>query len=46
MSIRCSELGISAAIGVGSISFNEIVSSNKVYLDPIAKKISLVKWEF
>ena len=43
MSIRCSELGISAAIGVGSISFNEIVSSNKVYLDPVAKKISLVK---
>ena len=43
MSIRCSELNISAAIGVGSVSFNDIVNSKKVYLDPIAKKISLIK---
>ena len=43
MSIRCSELNISAAIGVGSISFNEIISSKKGFLDPLAKKISLIK---
>ncbi len=43
MSIRCSELNISAAIGVGSINFNDIVNSKKVYLDPIAKKINLLK---
>ena len=41
MSIRCSELNISAAIGVGSIAFNNIIKSNKVYLDPITKKIDL-----
>ncbi len=43
MSIRCSELNIPAAIGVGSINFSDIVNSKKVYLDPIAKKISLFK---
>ncbi len=43
MSIRCSELNIPAAIGIGSISFDDIVSSKKAYLDPIAKKISSVK---
>ena len=43
MSIRCSELNISAAIGVGSISFNDIVNSKKIYLDPEAKKISVIK---
>ena len=40
MSIRCSELNIPSAIGVGSISFNNIIKSNKAYLDPIAKKVS------
>tara|TARA_B100001057_G_scaffold500860_1_gene618340 strand:- start:4876 stop:7182 length:2307 start_codon:yes stop_codon:yes gene_type:complete len=43
MSIRCSELNIPAAIGVGSISFNTVVNSKKVYLDPIAKKISFLE---
>lgn len=43
MSIRCSELNISAAIGVGSVTFNDIINSKKIYLDPIAKKISLIK---
>jgi hypothetical protein len=43
MSIRCSELNIPAAIGAGSINFNNIVNSKKVYLDPIAKKISVLK---
>ncbi|MDC0402614.1 PEP-utilizing enzyme [Candidatus Pelagibacter sp.] len=43
MSIRCSELNIPAAIGVGSIKFNEVVKANKAYLDPISKKISTFK---
>ena len=42
MSIRCSELSIPAAIGVGSINFNKIIKSKKVNLDPIAKKISIL----
>lgn len=42
MSIRCSELNIPAAIGVGSINFNKIIKSKKVNLDPIAKKISIL----
>ncbi len=42
MSIRCSELNIPAAIGVGSINFNKIINSKKVNLDPIAKKISIL----
>ena len=42
MSIRCSELNIPAAIGVGSISFNKIIKSKKVNLDPIAKKINIL----
>ena len=40
MSIRCSELNIPAAIGVGSINFNEIIKSKKVNLDPLSKKIT------
>jgi hypothetical protein len=40
MSIRCSELNISAAIGVGSIIFNNIIKSKKIYLDPVNKKIN------
>ena len=39
MSIRCSELNIPAAIGVGTISFEKIIQSRKVNLDPIAKKL-------
>ena len=42
MSIRCSELNIPAAIGIGSITFNDIINSKKAYLDPIAKKIGSV----
>jgi hypothetical protein len=40
MSIRCSELNISAAIGVGSAIFNNVIKSKKIYLDPITKKIN------
>ena len=43
MSIRCSELNIPAAIGVGSLSFNNIICAKKVYLDPIGKIINLIK---
>ena len=43
MSIRCAELNIPAAIGAGSINFNNIINSKKIYLDPIAKKISVLK---
>ncbi len=42
MSIRCSELNIPAAIGVGSINFNNVINSKKVNLDPISKKISIL----
>jgi hypothetical protein len=42
MSIRCSELNITAAIGVGSITFNNIIKSKKVNLDPVGKKISIL----
>ena len=42
MSIRCSELNITAAIGVGSIMFNNIIKSKKVNLDPVGKKISIL----
>ena len=42
MSIRCSELNIPAAIGVGSIIFNNIIKSKKVNLDPIGKKITIL----
>lgn len=42
MSIRCSELNIPAAIGVGSITFNNLIKSKKVNLDPIGKKISIL----
>ena len=41
MSFRCSELNIPAAIGVGSIIFNNIIKS-KVNLDPIEKKITIL----
>ena len=43
MSIRCSELNIPAAIGTGSINFNKIIENEKVYLDPITKKIDILK---
>lgn len=41
MSIRCMELGIPAAIGVGKTKFDKVVNSNFIYLDALTKKISL-----
>ena len=46
MSIRCSELNIPAAIGTGSMNFNNIIQSKKIFLDPIAKKINILRWKF
>ena len=33
MAIRCAELGIQAAIGIGEKKFNELISSNIVEID-------------
>jgi len=41
MSIRCMELGIPAAIGVGKTKFDKIVNADFIYLDALTKKISL-----
>ena len=42
MAIRCSELGIPAAIGVGERSFNEIANSKFTRLNTISKKIDII----
>ena len=42
MSIRCMELGIPAAIGVGKAKFDKIIKSNFITIDGLAKKIELV----
>ena len=42
MSIRCSELNIPAAIGVGEKKFKEIVKSKKINLDCLSKKIEII----
>ena len=41
MAIRCSELNIPAAIGTGSVNFNEIIKYKKIQLDTISKKLLL-----
>ena len=41
MSIRCMELGIPAAIGVGKTKFDKITKSNFINLDALTKKISI-----
>ena len=42
MAIRCSELGIPAAIGVGERSFKEITNSKFTRLNTISKKIDII----
>ncbi len=42
MSVRCSELNLPAAIGVGEKKFNELIKSKKINLDCTAKKIEIV----
>ena len=41
MTIRCAELNIPAAIGVGNYQFEKIKKEKKIFLDPINKKITL-----
>ena len=43
MSIRCSELNISSAIGVGTNNFERYVNSKKLSLNPITEKIDIVQ---
>ena len=42
MSIRCAELNIPAAIGVGKIIFNDLLKSKKICLNPNLKKITVL----
>ena len=42
MSIRCSELNIPAAIGVGSNFFEILTKSKKIILNPIEEKIDII----
>ena len=42
MAIRCSELGIPAAIGVGERMFNEIIRSRISRLNTISEKIDII----
>ena len=43
MSIRCAELNIPAAIGVGNIIFNKVINSKKIHLDPETKQIDYIE---
>lgn len=43
MSVRCSELQIPAAIGVGDNKFNQIIKQKKIELNCEAKKIELLQ---
>ena len=42
MSIRCTELNIPAAIGIGEKKFREIIDAKKVNLDCVTKKIQII----
>lgn len=42
MSIRCSELGITAIIGVGESKFNDIIKNKKININPQNSKYSLI----
>ena len=46
MAIRCAELGLPAAIGVGNLLFSKITSAKIVYLNPSSNKIDIIKWKF
>jgi len=43
MAIRCAELGLPAAIGVGNLLFSKITSAKIVYLNPSSNKIDIIK---
>ena len=42
MSIRCSELNIAAAIGVGSNNFAKLANAKRLNLNPVEEKIDIV----
>jgi hypothetical protein len=42
MSIRCSELNVPAAIGIGPQMYESIKNSKKIILDTVQKKISKI----
>ena len=42
MSIRCSELNIPSAIGVGSNFFETLTKSKKIILNPTEEKIDII----
>ena len=42
MSIRCAELSITSAIGVGDKKFEEIILEKKIEVDPINQKINKI----
>ena len=42
MSIRCAELSIPAAIGVGEKKFNEIMKSKTIEIDSINKNLKII----
>ena len=43
MSIRCSELNIPSAIGVGEKKFRELLAAKKIHLDCQTQKIDVIK---
>jgi len=40
MSIRCSELGIPAAIGCGNEKFDELIRSENIEIDPLSNSLN------
>ena len=42
MAIRCSELGIPAAIGCGEAIFENLINSNILEIDPVNKQIKIL----
>ena len=43
MAIRASELNLPAAIGIGKVKFEQLISSSHIKLDPINKKVEIIK---
>lgn len=42
MSIRCAELGLPAAIGVGNVIFEKVCNAKSVYLNPVSNKLETI----
>ena len=45
MAIRCLELNIPAAIGIGKIKYEDILLSKKLMMDCSKKKLYIIKWK-